>query len=212
MPWGAAVGAAIGLVGDSMKDDKNGGAGSQTATKEPWAEAAPWLKGLLAQGQGLNDQYTAQPFSAQQQAAYNNQYGQSDYMRQLVPALLGQMSGQQVGFDRNNPTARPQGFNFNGLLGGPNLNQQGLLAPAPVVPPQAPQPAPMGQYRPNDMNVDYYAPVSQLGGGYGSFNYGDTAPQPGTQAYRDYQEYLQWGGSDPRGLYAPEKYRDMGGT
>ncbi|HUD33793.1 MAG TPA: hypothetical protein VMR43_12365, partial [Variovorax sp.] len=118
-----------------MEDDKNGGAGTQTATKEPWEAAAPWLRGLLGQGQALNDQYTAQPFSAQQQAAYQNQYGQSDYMRQLIPGLLGQLGQQQVGFDRNNPTARAKGYDFGGGLLGPNLNQTGLLGAALVAAP-----------------------------------------------------------------------------
>lgn len=129
MPWGAAVGAAIGLVGDSMSD-KNGGAGASTATKEPWAEAAPWLKNLLAQGQTLNDQYTATPFNAQQQQAFGNMANQSAYMQQLVPGLLSQMSGQPTGYDRANPTARPQAFNFNGLLsenpGGSMSQQSGM--------------------------------------------------------------------------------------
>lgn len=118
MSWGAVAGAAVGVVGSALSSDKNGGAGSQTATKEPWAEAAPWLKNLLAQGQTLNDQYTATPFNAQQQQAYGNMANQSAYMQQLTPSLLSQLSGQQIGYDRNNPTARPQSFNFNGLLGG----------------------------------------------------------------------------------------------
>lgn len=211
MPWGAVAGAAIGLVGDQMKEDKNGGAGTQTASKEPWEAAAPWLRGLLTQGQTLNDQYTKQPFSAQQQAAYQNQYGQSDYMRQLVPSLLGQLSGQQLGYDKNNPDARPQAFNFAGLMGNnaPNLNQTGLLnpqmaqAPAPAPVQQAPSPFTQNRalegFTPQNV-MDLQNP-SSLGGGLGAFRYGDAAPQPGTQAYRDMQEYLQWGGTDPSGLY-----------
>lgn len=116
MSWGAVAGAAIGVVGTALTSDKNGGAGSSTATKEPWAEAAPWLKNLLAQGQTLNDQYTATPFNAQQQQAFGNMANQSAYMQQLTPSLLSQLSGQQTGYDRNNPTARPQAFNFGGLL------------------------------------------------------------------------------------------------
>lgn len=119
MPWGAVAGAVVSTVGGSLlSDDKNGGAGSSTATKEPWAEAAPWLKDLLGQGQTLSNQYTASPFNAQQQQAYGDMANQSAYMQQLTPQLLSQLSGQQVGYDRNNPTARPQAFNFNGLLGG----------------------------------------------------------------------------------------------
>jgi hypothetical protein len=119
------AGAAVGVVGSALSSDKKGGAGTQTATKEPWAEAAPWLKDLLAQGQSLNNQYTATPFNAQQQQAFGNMANQSAYMQNLTPSLLGQLSGQQLGYDRNNPTARPQAFNFNGLLGGAGGTQGG---------------------------------------------------------------------------------------
>lgn len=218
MPWGAVAGAAIGLVGDSIKSDKSGGAGTQTATKEPWEAAAPWLRGLLSQGQTLNDQYTAKPFSAQQQAAYQNQYGQSDYMRQLIPGLLGQMGQQQVGFDRNNPNARVKAYDFGGGLLGPNLNQTGLLNAAPP-PAPAPAAAPaQGAFTQNralegftPQNVMDLQNPSSLGGGYGAFRYGDAAPQPGTQAFRDFQEYMQWGGSDPAYLYT-QAPRPEGGS
>lgn len=209
MTWGAVAGAAVGVVGSALTSDKNGGAGTQTATKEPWEAAAPWLRGLLGQGQALNDQYTAQPFSAQQQAAYQNQYGQSDYMRQLIPGLLGQLGQQQVGFDRSNPTARTKGYDFGGGLLGPNLNQVGLLNAAPVAAPAQQQqaaPRPFTQNR----TFESFTPErvmaeqnpSSLGGGLGAFKYGDAMPHPGTQAYRDFQEYLQWGGTDPSYLYS----------
>lgn len=209
MSWGAIGGTvAAGVVGGLMSDDKNGGAGTQTATKEPWEAAAPWLRGLLGQGQALNDQYAAQPFSAQQQAAYQNQYGQSDYMRQLIPGLLGQLSGQQVGFDKSNPTARVKGYDFGGGLLGPNLHQAGLLNAAPVAAPaqQAQAASPFTQNRALEgftpANVMAMQNPSSLGGGLGAFKYGDAMPQPGTQAYRDFQEYLQWGGTDPSYLYS----------
>lgn len=39
------------------------------------------------------------------------------------------------------------------------------------------------------------------GAGYGAFKYGGAAPDKGTQAYRDMQEYFQYGGNDPYNLY-----------
>ena len=121
MTWVAIGGAAVGVVGnaivsDSKSGQQNGGAGASTTTKAPWSAAAPWLTSNIASGQALQQQYTDQPFNAQQQQAYNNQYAQSDYMRQLVPSLLNQMQGQQVGFDRNNQTAKPTAWNW-GLSG-----------------------------------------------------------------------------------------------
>src|SRR6476659_8253107 len=119
MTWGAIGGAAVGVVGNALMSgggSSNGGAGTQTTSKEPWAMAQPWIMNNLASGQRLQSQYEAQPFNAQQQQAFQNQANQGAYMRAAVPSLLRQMQGQQVGFDRSNPNARPAAFNWDGLL------------------------------------------------------------------------------------------------
>lgn len=132
--WGAVAGAAIGAVGSAMSDSGGGGGGqSQSTSKQPWMPATPWLMNNLTQGQNLQAQYQAQPFNAQQQQAYQNQANQGAYMRAAVPSLLRQMQGQQIGFDRSNPNARPAAFNWDGLLSaakdGQSAQQQqgGLL-------------------------------------------------------------------------------------
>jgi hypothetical protein len=79
----------------------------------------------LQTGQALQNRYASQPFSDAQNQAYQNQANQSAYMRAAVPSLLGQMTGQQLGFDRGNPNARPQAFDFNKASDAGN---QGLLA------------------------------------------------------------------------------------
>lgn len=120
MPWGAVAGAVVGSVANkALNSDKNGGAGTQTQTnsKEPWAAAQPWLLQNMATGQAMQQQLQAQPFNAQQQQAYANQYAQSDYMRNLVPSLLNQMQGQQVGFDKANPDARQTAWDWNATTG-----------------------------------------------------------------------------------------------
>lgn len=215
MPWGAVAGAAIGLVGDSMKSDSNGGAGSSTSSKEPWAAAQPWLLQNLVQGQATQNNYTAQPFSPQQTAAYNNQYGLSDYERQAVPSLLGQLGAQPLGFDPNNPNARPKAFDWTagGLLGAggtPNLGQSSVLnaapppaaggAPAPAQPPSSFVDQGSNQFS-TDRTFDNPLGVKMGVGSYGSFKYGDPVPKKGTQQYYDYQQYLAYGGSDPAHLY-----------
>lgn len=116
MSWGAVAGAAVGVVGGMMSDSGGGGGQSQSTTKQPWMPATPWLMDNLAQGQRLQGQYQAQPFNAQQQQAYGNQANQSAYMRAAVPSLLRQMQGNQIGFDRSNPNARPAAFNWDGLM------------------------------------------------------------------------------------------------
>jgi hypothetical protein len=119
MSWvGIGGAAATAVIGGAMSDGgkSNGGAGTQTQSSEPWRQAQPWIMNNLASGQRLQSQYEAQPFNAQQQQAFQNQANQGAYMRAAVPSLLRQMQGQQVGFDRSNPNARPAAFNWDGLL------------------------------------------------------------------------------------------------
>lgn len=134
MTWGAIGGAAVGVIGNALTSDSGGGGGqSQTTSKEPWLAAQPWIMNNMVQGQNLQNQYAANPFNAQQQNAYGAQANQTAYMRAAVPSLLRQIQGQQVGFDRSNPNARPNAFSFDGLLSAAKEGQsaatqnQGLL-------------------------------------------------------------------------------------
>ena len=122
--FGSIAGAVVGGLLDD--GDSGGGAGTTTATKEPWAAAAPWLKDNLATGQALQSQYAANPFNQQQLAALGNMGNQTSYMNTLIPDLLGQISGQQNGFNRSAPNARPASYNF-GTAGNQSVNA-GLLA------------------------------------------------------------------------------------
>lgn len=137
MPWGVAA-AAVGAGGSLLaakEAKKNGGAGTTTATKDPWGVAEPWLRQQIDRGADLQSRYSNNPFSQQQLAAYGNQNALGDYMRQLTPSLLGQLQGQQLGYDPSKPSARPTGFTFigdtSGSPGGSNLQfnstQGGLL-------------------------------------------------------------------------------------
>ena len=185
MTWGAIGGAAIGLVGNSLLSDggggsqQNGGAGTQTASKEPWAAAAPWIKSNLASGQALQAQYAAQPFNQQQLGAYANLGKQTGYMNQLVPSLLGQIGAQRPGFDLNNQSARPQAYSFDGVRqaqpaaallgdgGQPNGSQgMGLLSMLGGDPsagatsaanpaPQAPAPQPASTFQQQDASLGH---------------------------------------------------------
>lgn len=168
MSWFGVGGAVVGAIG-SM-GSKGGGGGGQAASKDPWAAAVPWLTDNLKSGQDLQAQYKANPFSQQQQQSYQNQFANSDYARTLTGSILGQMNGFQP-FDRSNPTARPQMFQFPsmtqgltgdaggaGVSGGGNLLHSilnagnaaggreglfttGVLAPAPAAAPEAPKDA-----------------------------------------------------------------------
>lgn len=110
MTWGAVGAAAVSTIGGAMLAD-GGGGGTQSMSKEPWAEAAPWLKQNLQTGQDLQSYYQNNPFNALQQAAYGQLFNQNNYVQGAIPSLLSQLS-QPVGFDRNNPMARPAPIQF----------------------------------------------------------------------------------------------------
>lgn len=137
MAWGAVAGAAVGALAPSLMGGGSEGGQTQTQSKDPWAAAIPWLTQNLQSGQALQAQYAANPFSAQQQQSYGNQFANSDYMRELTGSVLGQMN-QQKPFDRTNPSAKPQGFQLPQMLQRSSTNSNLFTAPsAPVPAPQA---------------------------------------------------------------------------
>jgi hypothetical protein len=113
-------------VGGLMSD---GGSAEQTASKEPWKEAQPWILDNIKAGQDLQRYFQNGPFSALQQNAYGNLFAGNDYVRSMVPGLLSQLS-QPVGFDRGNPGARPAPIQFPamGLLAGGGAPQGGGMS------------------------------------------------------------------------------------
>ena len=83
---GPVAGAVVGGV---MGGGGGGGGGSQTASKEPWAEAAPWIKDNIKTGQDLQRYYQQNPFNGLQQAGYQNQFADLDQFRnQMAPGLM----------------------------------------------------------------------------------------------------------------------------
>lgn len=87
----AGLGAAASV---KSLTSKSGGGGGSTASKEPWAEAAPWLKNNVTKGEQLQGDYEAQPFNALQQTAYQNAFGDIDNYRQnFMPSMMQFASG-----------------------------------------------------------------------------------------------------------------------
>lgn len=141
MAWMAVGGAVAGAVVPGLLGGGGEGGQTQTQSKDPWAAAIPWLTQNLQSGQALQAQYAANPFSAQQQQSYGNQFANSDYMRQLTGSVLGQMN-QQKPFDRTNPSARPQGFQLPQMLQRSPTNSNLFTAPVAAPAPVAAAPAP----------------------------------------------------------------------
>lgn len=74
------------VVGGLMSD----GGDSQTASKEPWKDAAPWLRENIAQGRNLQAYYQQNPFNQPQQTAYQNTFTDLDAFRNsMAPGLMG---------------------------------------------------------------------------------------------------------------------------
>lgn len=116
---GPIAGSVVGglMSGDSQQ--------SQTASKEPWADAAPWLRENLRTGQGLQNYYQQNPFNPQQQTAYQNTFGDLDAFRtQMAPGLMDFANRLMGGsYQRGGSTAGANGgASMGGLLGG---GQQG---------------------------------------------------------------------------------------
>lgn len=95
------LGAAFGA--NSSRDQ------NQTIQRAPWEAAQPYIKGLMADGAQLYNQYKAQPFNDAQKAGYNNMAGLLDLVNRNAGGLL---SGFQANASGANQFRRgqPQGL------------------------------------------------------------------------------------------------------
>lgn len=104
---GGLLGAAAGALDSQDRTD--------TTSRDPWAPAQPYLRGLLSDGAGLYDQYKREPFSQAQQTAYGNFGGVLDVINANAGGLL---SGFQANASGANNFVRGQqrpliGSNFS---------------------------------------------------------------------------------------------------
>lgn len=106
--WTQLAGAALGGLLSSS-------GGKQKTKTEPWKEAQPWMKNLIEQGQSLQDQYMANPFSQRQLDAAGNQFGLLDYMMQMAPGLMNNYGILGQGYDRNAPNRTQSGYQAQSL-------------------------------------------------------------------------------------------------
>lgn len=138
----AILGPVAGAVVGGLMSD--GGGEQQTATKEPWSAAAPWLRQQLEQGQNLQAYYQQNPWNNLQQTAYQNTFSDIDNFRNsMAPGLMdfaNRLMGQN--YSRGGATARmpmgnmqqtkPQAMGgLLSLLSGQSGGQSGPFSVAP---------------------------------------------------------------------------------
>lgn len=112
---------------------------TQTSSKEPWSEAAPWIKDNISRGQQLQDYYQANPFNAIQMGAIEQALSDQSYFRNtMMPGLLSGLNnllGSHKGQTSILGTLVPTPMSKPGLLqsaapmaaGQPAQQQPGLL-------------------------------------------------------------------------------------
>lgn len=122
------------VVGGLMSD----GGEQQTATKEPWSAAAPWLRQQLEQGQNLQAYYQQNPWNNLQQTAYQNTFSDIDQFRNSMAPGLMDFANRLMGQNYSRGGAQPMGNMqqtkpqaMGGLLSGQSGGQSGPFSVAP---------------------------------------------------------------------------------
>ena len=143
---GPIAGAAVGGL---MSD---GGGEEQTATKEPWSAAAPWLRENIAQGQNLQAYYQQNPWNSLQQTGYQNTFSDIDNFRNSIAPGMMDFANRLMGTNysrggatmQNKPQAMPRsgaqsgnGGMLSGLLSGAGQQSRGSSGPFSVSPGQS---------------------------------------------------------------------------
>ena len=135
----AILGPVLGAtVGGLMSDEGE----QQTASKEPWSAAAPWLRENIESGRNLQAYYQQNPWNAPQQTAYQNTFSDIDQFRNsMAPGLMdfaNRLMGQN--YSRGGTTTarmpmgnmqQPKPQAMGGLLSGQSGGQSGPFSVAP---------------------------------------------------------------------------------
>lgn len=133
----AILGPVAGAVVGGLMSDSGGGE-QQTATKEPWSAAAPWLRQQLEQGQNLQAYYQQNPWNNLQQTAYQNTFSDIDNFRNSMAPGLMDFANRLMGTNYSRGGTRPMGNMqqtkpqaMSGLLSGQSGGQSGPFSVAP---------------------------------------------------------------------------------
>jgi hypothetical protein len=123
------IGAGLGAIASGQDQTQ-----STTASKEPWAAAAPWMKQNLATGQKLQDYYQNNPFNDQQKSSYQNLFtGIDNFNQNTMPALTDFANrGMNTAYQRPTGGAVGSGGGYGGAVqpgGLMGTGGRGLTAP-----------------------------------------------------------------------------------
>lgn len=95
--WALNNGGTLATLGGAVAGAMDGQDKTETTSRDPWAPAQPFLRGLLDQGQQLQRRYAQQPFSSGQRTAYANQDGLMNAINAAAPGLLEGMQANAGG-------------------------------------------------------------------------------------------------------------------
>ena len=127
----AVAGPVAGAVVGGLMSD---GGEEQTATKEPWSAAAPWLRENIAQGQNLQAYYQQNPWNSLQQTGYQNIYGDLDNFRNSIAPGMMDFANRLMGtnYSRGGATMqnKPQAMPRSGAQSGNGGMLSSLLSAA----------------------------------------------------------------------------------
>lgn len=155
MPEAAPALPLVSTLAGALLGGGSSGGGTQTASKEPWGPAQPWLQNQITTGQNLQNYYQAHPLNSMQQQGYQNLAGSLDnWNSNVAPALqsvanrlmgsnysrtigqqnyqqpsaggYGQMQAMRPGIQQMSPAQMPQGQGMQQQMQMP----MGLLGPA----------------------------------------------------------------------------------
>lgn len=99
---------------------------NQSATREPWAPAQPFLQDVLSRAGGMLPNYLSNPMSPQQQQFMNNAFGMANAGAAAMPGLLANFNATGGGYNRRGGPDRTR-VNFTpltynaGLLGNTTI-------------------------------------------------------------------------------------------
>lgn len=128
MTFGLSAASIAGLAtaaAGAYSASQSGKGKTETATKDPWGPAVPWLTANLKTGQDLQGFYQKNPFSDQQKIGMQNQLGMADqFNSQMMPGLMDFANKGMTGqYQRASGGAPGSGAGYGGAA-----RQAGLLS------------------------------------------------------------------------------------